>query len=47
METIRVPEMMTFNVNSGEFWQIFARQGMRNLCNLLLGRGEVWNAMQQ
>ena len=33
--------MMIFDVNSGEFWQIFARQGMRNLRNPLLGRGEV------
>ena len=33
--------MMIFDVVSGEFWQIFARQGMRNLRNPLLGRGEV------
>ena len=33
--------MMIFHVNSGEFWQIFARQGMRNLRNPQLGRGEV------
>ena len=33
--------MMIFDANSGEFWQIFARQGMRNLRNPLLGRGEV------
>ena len=32
---------MIFDVNSGEFWQIFARQGMRNLRNPQLGRGEV------
>ena len=25
--------MMIFDANSGEFWQIFARQGMRNLRN--------------
>ena len=33
--------MMIFDVNSGEFWQIFARQGMRNLRNPQLERGEV------
>ena len=33
--------MMIFHVNSGEFWQIFARQDMRNLRNPQLGRGEV------
>ena len=33
--------MMVFDVNSGEFWQIFARQGMRNRRNPLLRRGEV------
>ena len=33
--------MMIFDVNSGEFWQFFARQGMRNLRNPQLGRGEV------
>ena len=33
--------MIVFDVNSGEFWQIFARQGMRNLRNPLLTRGEV------
>ena len=33
--------MMIFDANSGEFWQIFARQGMRNLRNSLLERGEV------
>ena len=32
---------MIFDVNSGEFWQIFARQGMRNLRNPQLERGEV------
>ena len=41
MEADRVPGVMIFDVNSGEFWQIFARQGMRNLRNPLLGRGEV------
>ena len=41
MEADRVPGTMLFDVNSGEFWQIFARQGMRNLRNPLLGRGEV------
>ena len=33
--------MMIFDANSGEFWQIFARQGMRNLRNSQLERGEV------
>ena len=33
--------MMIFDVNSGEFLQIFARQGMRNLRNPQLERGEV------
>ena len=33
--------MMIFDVNSGEFWQIFARQGMRSLRNPQLKRGEV------
>ena len=33
--------MMIFDANSGEFWQIFARQGMRNLRNPQLERGEV------
>ena len=33
--------MMKFDANSGEFWQIFARQGMRNLRNPQLERGEV------
>ena len=32
--------MMIFDANSGEFWQIFARQGMRNLRNPQLERGE-------
>ena len=32
---------MIFDANSGEFWQIFARQGMRNLRNSQLERGEV------
>ena len=33
--------MTIFGVNSGEFWQIVARQGMRNLRNPQLERGEV------
>ena len=33
--------MTISDVNSGEFWQIFARQGMRNLRNPQLERGEV------
>ena len=33
--------MMIFDVNSSEFWQIFARQRMRNLRNPQLERGEV------
>ena len=33
--------MMIFDANSGEFWQIFARHGMRNLRNPQLERGEV------
>ena len=33
--------MMIFDANSGEFWQIFARQGMRNLRNSQLERGEA------
>ena len=33
--------MMIFDLNSGEFWQIFARQGMRNLRNPQLDRDEV------
>ena len=33
--------MMIFDANSGEFWQIFARQGMRNLRNPQLECGEV------
>ena len=33
--------MMIFDVNSGEFWQIFARQGMRKLRNRQLERGEI------
>ena len=32
---------MTLDANSGEFWQIFARHGMRNLRNPQLERGEV------
>ena len=41
MKVNPVPGMMIFDVNSGEFWQIFARQGMRNLRNPQLERGEV------
>ena len=41
MEADRAPKMMIFDVNSGEFLQIFVRQGMRNRRNPLLGRGEV------
>ena len=41
MEINRVPGMMIFDVNSVEFWQFFARQGMRNLRNPRLDRGEV------
>ena len=33
--------MMIFDVDSGEFWQTFARQGMRILRNPQLERGEV------
>ena len=33
--------MTISDVNSGEFWQTFARQGMRNLRNPQLERGEV------
>ena len=33
--------MIIVDVNSGESWQIFARQGMRNLRNPQLGCGEV------
>ena len=33
--------MTISDVNSGEFWQIFARQGVRNLRNPQLERGEV------
>ena len=32
---------MTLDANSGEFWQIFARHGMRNLRNPQLERGEI------
>ena len=33
--------MMIFEANSGEFWQIFARHGMKNPRNPQLERGEV------
>ena len=41
MEVNPVSGMMIFDVNSGEIWQIFARQGMRNLRNPQLECGGV------